>query len=164
MSEVSSKQIAVTAAAGSAVLLAAALTFQMLGYAPCELCILQRWPHLVAAIVGVLIWWLGWKRWLAALGLIAALCATGFAIYHAGVELKLWLGPQHCSGGVAGLATLSTQDLLTALEAAPVVRCDEVSWSLFGISMAGWNAICSALLSALWLVSVRGRSRVKGIA
>jgi len=164
MNGFSSKRIAIAAAAGSAGLLLGALIFQSLGYAPCELCILQRWPHLAAAVVGVLIWWLGWKRWLAALGLLAALCATGLAIYHAGVELKLWLGPQHCSGGVSGLASMSTQDLMAALEKAPVVRCDEVAWSLFGISMAGWNAICSALLSALWLVSVRGRSRVKGIA
>ncbi len=78
--------------------------------------------------------------------------------------MKLWLGPQHCSGGVSGLATMSTQDLMAALEKAPVVRCDEVAWSLFGISMAGWNAILSAGLSALWLASVRGRRREAGLA
>lgn len=152
--------LAILAAAGSAALLAGALGFQALGYAPCELCILQRWPHLVAALIGVLIWFLGWRRWLAALGLLAALTATGLAIYHSGVELKLWLGPQHCSSGVTGLATMSTQDLMTALQDAPVVRCDEVAWSLFGISMAGWNAICSTVLVALWLASVRGRKRI----
>lgn len=159
-----SKTLAMTAGAGSAALLLAALSFQALGYAPCELCILQRWPHLVAAIIAALVWRLGWRRWLVALGLLAALCATGLAIYHAGVELGLWLGPQHCSGGVAGLAALSTQDLMAALEQAPVVRCDEIAWSLLGISMAGWNAICSAMLSALWLASLRGRSRAVGVA
>lgn len=164
MTGFSSKSLAVTAGMGSAALLAAALGFQALGYAPCELCILQRWPHLAAAIIGGLIWYLGWRRWLAALGLLAALVATGLAIYHAGVEMKLWLGPQHCSGGVSGLATLSTQDLMAALQQAPVVRCDEISWSLLGISMAGWNAICSAGLSALWLASVRGRARAMGRA
>lgn len=164
MTGFSSKSLAVTAGMGSAALLAAALGFQALGYAPCELCILQRWPHLAAAIIGGLIWYLGWRRWLAALGLLAALVATGLAIYHAGVEMKLWLGPQHCSGGVSGLATLSTQDLMAALQQAPVVRCDEISWSLLGMSMAGWNAICSAGLSALWLASVRGRARAMGRA
>ena len=91
---------------------------------------------------------------------IAALTATGLAIYHSGVELKLWLGPQHCSGGVSGLAQMSTQDLMSALESAPVVRCDDVAWSLLGISMAGWNAIISAGLSGLWLAALRGRGRV----
>lgn len=156
------RSLALLAGAGSAALLLAALGFQYLGYAPCELCILQRWPHLAAAIIAALVWRLGWRRWLAALGLIAALVATGLAIYHAGVELKLWLGPQHCSGGVGSLAQMSTQDLMAALEQAPVVRCDEIAWSLLGISMAGWNAICSAVLSALWLASLRGRARVAG--
>ena len=160
----SPRLIALTAAAGSAALLIAALGFQALGYAPCELCILQRWPHLAAVITGLLIWRLGFSRWLALLGMIAALTATGLAIYHAGVEMKLWLGPQHCSGGVSGLAQMSTQDLMTALEAAPVVRCDEIAWSLFGISMAGWNAIISAGLSGLWLAALRGRKRASGIA
>ncbi len=160
----SPRLIALTAAAGSAALLIAALGFQALGYAPCELCILQRWPHLAAVITGLLIWRLGFSRWLALLGMIAALTATGLAIYHAGVEMKLWLGPQHCSGGVSGLAGMSTQDLMTALEAAPVVRCDEIAWSLFGISMAGWNAIISAGLSGLWLAALRGRKRASGIA
>ncbi len=158
------RQIALTAAAGSAALLIAALGFQAMGYAPCELCILQRWPHLAAALIGLAIWRLGWSRGLAALGLLAALVATGLAIYHTGVEMKLWLGPQHCSGGVSGLAGMSTQDLMTALESAPVVRCDEVAWRFLGISMAGWNAICSAGLSALWLASLRGRQPVRGTA
>ena len=58
------RQIAFTAAAGSAALLIAALGFQALGYAPCELCILQRWPHL-AAVVFVILWAVtGWKVWL----------------------------------------------------------------------------------------------------
>ena len=156
----SPRLIALTAAAGSAALLIAALGFQALGYAPCELCILQRWPHLAAVVTGLLIWRLGFSRWLALLGVIAALTATGLAIYHAGVEMKLWLGPQHCSGGVSRLSQMSTQDLMAALEAAPVVRCDEIAWSLFGISMAGWNAIISAGLSGLWLAALRGRNRV----
>ena len=160
----SPRLIALTAAAGSAALLIAALGFQALGYAPCELCILQRWPHLAAVVTGLLIWRLGFSRWLALLGVIAALTATGLAIYHAGVEMKLWLGPQHCSGGVSGLSQMSTQDLMAALEAAPVVRCDEIAWSLFGISMAGWNAVISAGLSGLWLAALRGRKRASGIA
>lgn len=164
MNGFSSKWLAVAAGAGSTALLAAALAFQAAGYAPCELCILQRWPHLAAALIGGLVLFLGWRRWLAALGLLAALCATGLAIYHAGVELQLWAGPQHCSGGVSGLAQMSTQDLMAAIEAAPLVRCDQIAWSLFGISMAGWNAICSAALSGLWLASLRGRNRVHGAA
>ena len=148
-------RLSLLAGAGSALLLIAALGFQAAGYAPCELCILQRWPHLAAAVAGALVAVLGWRRWLAALGLVAALAAFGLAVYHAGVEMQLWAGPQHCSGGVSNLAAMSTQDLLAAINAAPVVRCDQVAWSLFGISMAGWNAILSAGLAGLWAVAAR---------
>ncbi|WP_170293961.1 disulfide bond formation protein B [Paracoccus limosus] len=158
------RELAMLAGAGSAALLAAALTFQALGYAPCELCLLQRWPHVVAALSGLAIAVVGWRRSLVALGLLAALAAFGLASYHAGVELKLWAGPQHCSGGVSGLANMSTQDLVTALQAAPVVRCDQIAWSLFGISMAGWNAICSAMLAGIWAACLRRRNRVGGLA
>ena len=126
-----------------------------MGYAPCELCILQRWPHLAAALIGLAIWRLGWSRGLAALGLLAALVATGLAIYHSGVELKLWQGPQACSGGVSGIANMSTQDLLTVIEAAPMVRCSDVAWSFLGISMAGWNVIASVVLAILWINAAR---------
>ena len=45
--------------------------------------------------------------------------------------------------------------------AAPLVRCDEVQWSLLGISMAGWNAILSvgSALVILWLSLKRPRNR-----
>jgi disulfide bond formation protein DsbB len=40
------------------------------------------------------------------------------------------------------------------------VRCDQIQWSLWGISMAGWNAILSiaGALSILWLSLRRPRS------
>lgn len=148
-------QLSLLAGAGSALLLIAALGFQAAGYAPCELCILQRWPHLAAVVIAGLVWLTGRTRALAVLGLIAATTATGFAIYHMGVELAWWAGPSHCSGGVGDLARLTTQDLMTRLQAAPVVRCDEVAWSFLGISMAGWNAILSAGLAGLWATAAR---------
>ncbi len=151
------KQMAAAAGAGSALLLIAALGFQSMGYAPCELCILQRWPHLAAAVIAAAVWFLGWRRWLVLLGVLAAATATGLAIYHSGVELKLWAGPQHCSGGISGMTQMSTQDLMAQLQSAPVVRCDEVSWSLLGLSMAGWNALISAGLTVIWTFSALGR-------
>jgi disulfide bond formation protein DsbB len=41
--------------------------------------------------------------------------------------------------------------------AAPLIRCDEIAWSLMGISMAGWNAILSFLLALLWLKALSRR-------
>lgn len=160
MSGLNDRQIAGAAGAVSGLLLIAALGFQSMGYAPCELCILQRWPHLAAAIIGAAVWFLGWRRWLALLGALAAAVATGFAIYHAGVELKFWAGPQHCSGGIGALTQMSTRDLMVQLQSAPVVRCDEIAWSFLGVSMAGWNALISACLVVAWMISGAGRRPV----
>lgn len=155
MLNTSPRQIALVAGAGSAALLAAALFYQWRGFPPCDLCILQRWPHLVAAVISALIWLTGFRRSLAVPGLLAALTATGFAAFHAGVELQFWTGPQHCSAAVSNLTQMSSGDLLSALKSAPITRCDAVTWSVMGISMAGWNAICSILLSGLWAWSLR---------
>lgn len=151
-------RLAFLAGAGSAALLLAALGFQAAGYAPCELCILQRWPHLAAVIIAGLIWLTGRVRVLAVLGMAAAGVAMGLAIYHSGVEMAWWAGPAHCSGGVGDLAKLSTQDLMTRLQDAPVVRCDEVAWRFLGLSMASWNAVFSACLAVVWGMAA-GRSR-----
>lgn len=149
------RQLSLLAGAGSAALLIAALGFQAAGYAPCELCILQRWPHVAAVALAGLIWLTGWVRPLALLGMIAAGVAMGLAIYHTGVELSLWAGPTHCSGAIGDLANMSARDLMTRLQNAPVVRCDEVAWRFLGISMAGWNAILSAGLAAVWGTAVK---------
>lgn len=138
------------AGAGSAALLLAALGFQALGYAPCELCILQRWPHVAAVVIAGIVWLTGRARVLSILGMIAAAVAAGLAVYHSGVEFSWWAGPAHCSGGVGDIAAMSTQDLMAKLQDAPVVRCDEVSWRFLGLSMANWNAICSFGLLVLW--------------
>ncbi|MCF3974914.1 disulfide bond formation protein B [Paracoccus salsus] len=151
-------RLSLLAGAGSAALLIAALGFQAAGYAPCELCILQRWPHLAAVIIAGLVWLTGTVRLLAVLGMAATAVAAGLAVYHGGVEFGWWAGPSHCTGGVGDIARMSTQDLMARLQAAPVVRCDEVTWRFLGLSMAAWNALCSVVLIVIWgLAARRGR-------
>ncbi len=153
------KRLSLMAGAGSAGLLIAALGFQAAGYAPCELCILQRWPHVAAVLIAGLIWLTGRVRPLALLGAIAAGTAMGLAIYHSGVEIGWWPGPAHCSGGLGDIATMSASDLMARIQSAPVVRCDEVAWRFLGLSMASWNALFSAVLAAIWVMAARSGAR-----
>jgi disulfide bond formation protein DsbB len=41
------------------------------------------------------------------------------------------------------------------------VRCDEIAWSLFGVSMAGWNLLASLLVAgyATWGMTQLRRRR-----
>jgi len=131
------------------------------GLHPCEMCWWQRWAHM-AGLAFAIVALLGARMpdrgrsfvWLAALG-IAASGAIG--AYHAGVELKIFEGFSQCTAGGAGQ---SVEELLNSVMAAPLVRCDEVQWSLLGISMAGWNAILSlaGALVILWLSLKRPRT------
>ena len=143
---------------GSILLLGGALAFQYLGgLAPCHLCILQRWPHGIAIALGLLV--LAWPRpGLAVLAGLVVLVGAGIAGYHVGVEQAWWQGPTTCTAPEPG--SLAAGELLDQILETPLVLCDEVAWSLWGISMAGWNAILSlggaAAITWLALKASRG--------
>lgn len=151
------RSLIVLAAAGSALLLAGAFLFQAIGYAPCEMCLWQRWPHVGAVVLGVIGFFMP-NRLIAALGALSAIVAAGLGAFHAGVEQKWWEGPSACTGDGAGLSGLSGGDLLSTDLAAPVVMCDQIAWSLLGISMAGWNAVLSTVLVAIWIAAILRRA------
>jgi disulfide bond formation protein DsbB len=73
--------------------------------------------------------------------LIAGAGALG--VYHAGVEWHWWLGPQACTGSAfhfnGGKLDLN----------ARVVQCDIAAWRLFGLSLAGYNAIISLTVAGI---------------
>ncbi len=147
------KNIAILAALGSAAMLLGAVGFEYLGeMTPCKLCIWQRWPHGLAVGVGLLVWFLP-NRWLYLLGGLIVLYGAGVAVYHAGVEQHWWEGPTTCtSQSVAGM---TSEELMEHIMSAPLVRCDEIPWSMFGLSMAAWNGIASLGFVALWLSAFR---------
>lgn len=140
------------AAAGSLALLLGAWGFQSLGYAPCKMCIWQRWPHGAAIGIGIVAAALPIVPLILA-GALAALTTGGIGVFHTGVEKGWWDGPTTCTSGDA--AGLSTQDLFDQIMNAPLVRCDEVAWQALGLSMASWNAVFSFGLAALWLMAAR---------
>jgi disulfide bond formation protein DsbB len=149
------KTLILLAAAGSAALLLGALAFQHLGgMAPCKLCIWQRWPHGIAVVMGGL-GLVALPGIVARLGALAAFATALIGGYHTGVERGWWQGPSDCTGGPVG--GLSADDLLAQIMAAPLVRCDEVPWEMWGLSMASWNAVASLALMLIWLMALRAR-------
>lgn len=138
-------------------LMAGALGSQYLGgLYPCEMCMWQRWPHYAAIVAALGSFAIRPARvpliWLAAL-LIAVSGAIG--AFHAGVEYGWWEGLTRCATnfGAGGMT-------LDSIMNAPLIRCDVVPWDLFGISLAGWNAILS-LGGALVIVVLMMKGRAK---
>ena len=128
----------------------------VLHYQPCPLCLEQRAPYYIGiplALIVAIAAWRGAPRALVIAGLIALAGLMAWdayiAMYHAGVEWKLWAGPPDCSGA----ATLGPAGgLMDRLKDIVVVRCDEAAWRFLGISLAGYNAIIASALAvvALW--------------
>ena len=137
----------------SAVVLGGALLSEYWGgLAPCELCLLQRWPWGVAIVIAFIATMVGSRPalpWVAVLLAFVFVVSSGLALYHVGVEQHWFAGPTACSGAATAADTLEA--LKAQILRRQPVRCDEVAWSLWGISLAGWNLLASLVMAGCCL-------------
>ena len=137
--------------AASAIVLGTAMLSQYWGgLAPCELCLLQRWPWRVAIGVSLIALLVGHPRalWWTALLLAAVfVVGAGLAFYHVGVEQKWFAGPSACTA--SGAAPTDLEEMRRRIMGTEPVLCDQVQWSLLGVSLAGWNLIASLGMAAI---------------
>jgi disulfide bond formation protein DsbB len=137
--------------AASAIVLGIALLSQYWGgLAPCELCLMQRWPWGIAitiSLVAVLVGARPALPWVAMVLAVVFAAGVVFAFYHVGVEQKWFAGPSACTASATGAMSLE-QMKQQILGTAPVM-CDRVQWSLFGVSLAGWNLLASLIMTAI---------------
>jgi disulfide bond formation protein DsbB len=139
-----SRQTALLLFAFSTALLGGAFAFEYFGgLAPCVLCWWQRYAHMavmalavVAAVAPTRL-----QSAIVVLAILALLTGAGIAGFHVGVEMHWWQGTAECGSTLAPSGSI--EELRARLMAQPIVRCDEVAWSLFGISMAGYNFLLS---------------------
>jgi len=138
-----------------AALLAGAYGSQYIGgLFPCEMCWWQRYPHFAAvviALIGFGVSNIAFRKTLVALAALAIATSGLIAGFHAGVEYGWWEGLTACTATISG----SGDDLLKSIMNAPLVRCDVAPWSLFSISLAGYNFLLSlggamAILAMTW--------------
>jgi disulfide bond formation protein DsbB len=146
--------IALLFGAAAFALILGALGFQYFArLPPCELCMWQRYPLIAAGCIGIGGYAClrmgalpaGVGAWLAVGAALLIAVSGAIGVYHAGVEWHWWRGPAGCTGG-GFRYTGGGLDLN-----APVVMCDHAAWRLFGLSLAGYNALISLGLAALGL-------------
>jgi disulfide bond formation protein DsbB len=155
------RRVLVAVLALSIAVIGSALLFEHVGgYLPCELCLAERWPYYIAIAGTTIVLVAGGRGATLWLGLLALLflVSAGMGAYHVGVEQHWIAGPTACTGGGASGAK-TPEELMKYLQNRQAVQCDEVSWSLFGISLAGWNVVTSLILLALSAAGWRLRSR-----
>lgn len=136
--------------------IAGAWVFEWFGYAPCDLCLKQRWAYyggIPLAALATLAAWRGPAAMVRPLLVLVGVVFLGsavFGVYHAGVEWGAWPGPAGCTGAVPA-ASGAMPNFMQELNNVRIVRCDEVALRIFGISLAGWNAIISLAMAAIAL-------------
>jgi len=118
------------------------------GLQPCELCLMERWPYYTAIAIAVLTLVLptiGSSRIALLLLALVFVVSAGLGFYHVGVEYHWLRGPTACTNNGGVPQTL--EQLKQTLAHTQVVMCDQVQWSLGGVSLAGWNFIASSLIA-----------------
>jgi len=150
------------AIAASVAALSGALTSQYLGgLQPCVLCLYQRWPYVAAIALGLVALSVRRRRKIfplvLALTALALFVTAAIAAFHVGVEQQWWTGTDACGGGPA--LGLSFEAFKEQLLAAPRSRCDRVAWSLFGVSMAGYNFFYATACGLIMVQAARQAAR-----
>lgn len=125
------------------------------GLKPCVLCYYQRYAYAGAGVLGLAALIMGDRagprRLLVGLAGLAFLTGAAIAFFHVGVEQHWWRGTAGCHAPQIDMS-LPVEQLREQLLATDFVACDQIPWSLFGISIAGYNVLASLLLglASIW--------------
>ena len=119
----------------------------VLGHQPCNLCILERIPYLLAIIIILLNYKFIHleKNFILALTLIF-LAATVLSLYHLGIEQGFFKESLVCNlNNESNLIT--KEDILKQLQQKNV-SCQDVTFKIFGLSLTSYNILISILISS----------------
>jgi len=110
---------------------------------PCALCLYERIPYAIVAIIaGIAIFFANKKPQIAKiLSIICALVMLfefGLSVYHVGIEQGFFEETTACSAGEVNATDINS--LRESIFKQEIVSCKE---ELFGVSMAGWNVLYS---------------------
>jgi disulfide bond formation protein DsbB len=129
-------------------LFAAYFVQYILGHQPCNLCLIERIPYILAIIITTLsfIFKRYEKIYLILFSLIFA-SATLISFYHFGIEQGFIKESLVCDLS-AQSNSLTTEDLLKELK-EKTISCKDVTFKIMGLSLATINTIMSLILSAI---------------
>ncbi len=141
-------------------ILSALIAEYIYGLQPCELCLKQRHPYYFIIVITLMIFFIPklnkfFMYFLAELGIIYGIF---YSVWHVGVENKLLKGPAGCSADL--IKALNTEDLKEQILSKQVISCDEVIWSLFGLSAATLNTLILLfffIINGLYIVKYYGK-------
>ena len=113
---------------------------------PCEMCYNQRYPYYFIISIFIVFYFINKTSniWLYVLTELAVLYGLFYAVWHVGIEQNLLSGPSNCSGKLEEASSVS--DLKEQILNQAVINCNEISWSILGLSAATLNSLLLFLL------------------
>jgi disulfide bond formation protein DsbB len=125
------------------------------GHQPCNLCLIERIPYLVA-IVSILVILISnkYKRIFSIIITLFFILGTIISVYHIGIEKNIFSETFICELGNDSLNNTSREEILKEFE-KKTISCKDVTFKFFGLSLATFNAILSFLLSAIMLKVIK---------
>lgn len=126
---------------------------------PCVLCVYQRWPYAFVIVISLAALVFAKKFGEKLFQLLAALgfaVTAGIGAFHVGVEQDWWEGMTGCVADTS--QSLNITELKAQILSSPIVKCDEIAWELFGISMAGYNVLLASSLAVFMILAMRSNN------
>ena len=118
----------------------------ILGHQPCNLCILERIPYLLAIIIILLNYKFNhFEKYFILSVTIIFLLAVFLSLYHLGIELGFVQESVVCDLK-SGSNLLSKEEILKQLQEKSV-SCKDVTFKIFGLSLTSYNILISVLIT-----------------
>ena len=118
----------------------------VLGHQPCNLCILERVPYLLAITIIVLNFkFVQYEKYFLLILILIFLAATILSLYHLSIEQGLIKESLVCDLK-NGSNLLSKDEILKQLKEKNV-SCKDVTFKILGLSLTSYNILISLLIS-----------------
>jgi len=130
-------------------LISAYLIEYILGHQPCNLCLIERIPYMVALIIIIINYKFNHlEKYLILLLVIVFLAGMLISLYHLGIEQGFITESLVCDLKNSS-KILSKEEILQQLQ-QKIVSCKDVTFKIFGLSLTTFNVIISLLLTVVF--------------
>ena len=120
----------------------------VLGHQPCNLCLIERVPYIFSIIIlSICLFANKFEKITLIILSLTFFTATLISLYHFGIEQGYFEESLVC-GLDSGINELSKEAILNQLKKVPV-SCKDVTFKVFGLSLATFNIFISLMLSAI---------------
>ena len=117
---------------------------------PCKLCLYERIPYFLSVLLIIKIFFIKiYERETLLILSLVFIISTCLAFYHFGIEQGLFKESLACTAGNLS-ENITKEELLEQLN-QNIISCKDISFRIFGFSLAAINTIFSLILSVIFI-------------